>query len=300
MTSEKSPFLPAAAVRLAAAWILVGALFKLLLGTPADLPEIVREVPFSDGLVYRSVIAVELALALLAFTRPRLAWVPVGLLYVLFEVILATQIAEGADSCGCLGSKVTLTPWQMAGIDTALLVLMLVARPWRITSRGLPFRLLVPGILVVALLPWIFDREVTELPPDGGNSARPLYFPLDIDEWVGQTIYDSPLADLIEEDIGTLPPEGLWVLWRWTCDHCAEHLEEMVRTPPDAMFITLVRVREKHDSEENRAVFFMPEGAHVMHVNLPDSVEYVISTPAELWIEDGVIVSAEEIQLKDH
>ncbi|NJN14503.1 MAG: hypothetical protein HC813_02415, partial [Planctomycetes bacterium] len=56
----------------------------------------------------------------------------------------------------------------------------------------------------------------------------------------------------------------------------------------------LVRVREAHDSEENRAVYFLPEGPEVVHANLPDTVEYLIQTPAELVLEAGIIVSAKE------
>jgi hypothetical protein len=38
----------------------------------------------------------------------------------------------------------------------------------------------------------------------------------------------------------------------------------------------------------------MPEGGHVVHASCPDSVDYLVTTPAELWLEGGVIVRAEE------
>ena len=65
-----------AAVRLAAAWILVGACFKLFLGTPADLPAVVRGLWDGVGLTYRVVIAIELATVVLAMLRPALGFFP--------------------------------------------------------------------------------------------------------------------------------------------------------------------------------------------------------------------------------
>ena len=84
------------------------------------------------------------------------------------------------------------------------------------------------------------------------------------------------------------------MLYRWTCEHCADHLEEMVRNPPNAFFIVLVRMHEKHDNDENRMVYSMPEGEHVIHANMPASVEYVITTPGEIWVENGIITKASE------
>lgn len=294
MTDVKSPLLPALTVRLAALWILVGALFKLLYGTPLDLPPMVRAVPLEIGLVYKLAIGIELAITAVAFFRPRLGWWLVALQYVAFGVVLAPLVWEGAESCGCFGSSGP-KPSTMAIIDGALLALMLASRPWRLRSRGLPTAALAPLCAVLLAVPWPFDRSVTAPPPDDGKSPMAKgWASLPIEDWVGKTIYDTPLADLLVEDVGTLPTDGVWVLWRWQCSHCADHLEQMVREPPDALFITLVRVPEKLDSDENGVVYFMPEGPHVVHASLTDKVEYVLETPGELWLEGGVIVSARE------
>ena len=54
------------------------------------------------------------------------------------------------------------------------------------------------------------------------------------------------------------------------------------------------RKSERTDNEANRVVHLMPEGGFVQHAELPDSYTYVITTPGELIVENGVIVSARE------
>ena len=113
--ADASPALPALAVRLAAAWVLAGALFKLFLGTPADLPPTVVDAsPLGLAETYRTAIGIELAVVFLALVRPGTAWPLVVGMYAVFEVVLGAQLAAGAESCGCFGSKVTLTPLQMS------------------------------------------------------------------------------------------------------------------------------------------------------------------------------------------
>jgi hypothetical protein len=107
-------------------------------------------------------------------------------------------------------------------------------------------------------------------------------------------IYDTPLAKWVTGGAEALPPDGLWVIWRATCDHCAKHLEDLTYDPPDAPLITLIQLKEPHDTEANRVVHVMPEGGHVIHATCPDSVDYVLTTPAELWLEGGTIVKAVE------
>lgn len=293
-----------AAVRLAAAWILVGACFKLFLGTPADLPAVVRGLSLDDVLTYKLAIAIELATVVLACLRPGLGFWPVLGAYLVFEGILGSQLAAGAESCGCFGSKVKLTPVQMMAIDSTLLALMLLARPWRLGRGGAPWWLVLLLAAGGVALPFALNRQVgaPPVPADGGAAASAKlgakvgrgYVVLNVEEWVGQPIDATPLAKCIEGGIEQLPFEGVWILWRMTCDHCARHFEHLAQTPPDAPFITLVRLKEKQDTEANRQVTVLPEGDNVIQAQCPDTIDYLVQTPAELWLEGGVIVRAEE------
>ena len=107
---EKRSPLPVLIVRLCGLWIAVGALFKLLLGTPNDLPQIVRDFPLELGLTYNLTISIELCIALLALMRPRWSWLPLIAIYLVFEGVLVSQMAAGDANCGCFGSKITIPP----------------------------------------------------------------------------------------------------------------------------------------------------------------------------------------------
>ncbi len=290
--------LAAWAVRAAALWILAGALFKLLLGTPADLPQVVRDFPLELGLTYKLAIAIELCVASVAILRPRIGWIPLTAVYLVFEVVLVTQMAGGEASCGCFGSDVPMKPWMMMVMDTVLLVAVLVTRPWRITG-GLPWVAVLVACAIGIALPFLLDRQASGPAADGGGTEGggglgQEWAELNVEDWEGELIYDTELAKWIEGDPYSLPGDGLWVIWRWTCEHCALHLEELALNPTSHPFIVLVRLKEPHDTEANRAVFVMPQGDNVLEASCPPNVEYVITTPGELLVEGGIIVSAEE------
>ena len=126
----------------------------------------------------------------------------------------------------------------------------------------------------------------------------------DIENWIGQDIYDSPLAKspLGEHiDFDSFIPDGLWVFWRATCDHCAEHLAPLTTTEVGERIVTLVQLREKHDTEGNRAVHILPTGGFVQSAALPEALEYVIQTPGAMLVENGKITQAKEaVSPEDH
>ncbi|HED66612.1 MAG TPA: hypothetical protein ENJ09_13780 [Planctomycetes bacterium] len=292
---ERRP-LAVLAVTLGALWLLAGALFKLFLGTPNDLPPIVREFPLELGLTYNGAITIELVIAALALLVPRRGWIGLGLVFLVFDAILVRML--DAPSCGCFGSKVSLPPAVMLGIDSGLLVAMLAARPWRLAPRRIPTLVLAPTLAAVAVLPWLLDRQVTTLAEPGiahsteDSGAGERWLELDVESWVGKSLDETPLADFI--DLDSLIPDGIWVLYRTTCDHCAAHLAHLAQTEVGERMVTLVRLEEKTDNEANRVVHLMPEGGFVQHAELPDSLTYVITTPGELIVENGIIVSAKE------
>lgn len=301
-TPESRPF-ALFAVRLAALWVLAGACFKLFLGSPATLPPLLHDLPLELSLTYKLAIGTELLFVVLALGLPRIGWIAMVALYLVFEVILAILLAQGAESCGCFGSSVTLSPAQMMAIDTSILALLVLSRPWKGTGRGLNPALVGAVGAVVLALPFLYDRELQHAPVATNGIEAPAPAPpkpknawaiLDIENWVGESIYDTALAGLIEPDVGTLPIDGIWVLWRADCDHCAEHLEELYENPPDVPFLTLVQLEQKHDTEENRVVHFLPNGPNVVEASLPADVEYVMETPGEMVLEGSMIVAATE------
>jgi hypothetical protein len=280
------------------AWVAAGAIFKLIWGTPALLPEVVRGVPLELGVTYNLAIGIELALAAVALTRPRIGWLLLAALLAVFDVVLTTQIAAGTENCGCFGNKLSMPPWVMMVIDSVLLAGLLVLRPWRTAPRGLP--LLVPAALaaVALVVPWLLDRELEQGQiVANGKPVEGRWANLEVAKWVGKDIWDTPLGQppLSEYiDVASLPLDGLWVFWRQTCDHCAQHLAALAESEHGERLITLVQLEEPHDTLANRVVHALPDGNFVQHARLPPSIAYVIQTPAELALEGGRIVAAEE------
>lgn len=283
---------------LIALWVLAGATFKLFWGTPALLPKVVRDVPLELGLLYNLAIGIELAIVAVALARPRWGWWLQVALLLVFDAVLTTQIAAGDTNCGCFGSKLSMPPWLMLVIDTALLVFLLAVKPWRHLPAGAPP--LVPlGAAAVALaLPWLFDRQVQtgELVANG-KPVEGQWILLELEKWVGQTIFDTPLAQPPLDawiDVNTLPLDGLWVFWRATCEHCRDHLAHLADVEQGGRLITLVQLEEPNDTLANRVVNRMPDGNFVQHATLPPSLTYLLQTPAELVLEAGTITAAKE------
>lgn len=285
-------------IGLIACWILTGAIFKLFWGTPALLPAVVRDVPLELGVTYNLAIGIELAIAAIALVAPGWGWLLQAALLVVFDVVLTTQIAAGDANCGCFGAKFSMPPWLMMAIDSALLVVLIALRPWSARLRGLP--VVVPAALAAAALavPWFLDRQVdTETAAAGTAAPENAWIELDVDNWVGEDIWDTklgqpPLSEYI--DVMQLPLDGLWVFWRADCEHCAKHLGHMKSVETGQRLVTLVRLEQKHDSEANRVVHEMPDGNFVQYASLPPSISYILTTPAELLLEGGKIVAARD------
>jgi hypothetical protein len=286
------------AVRLAAAWIALGALFKLFVGSPNDLPPLVREFFLGPTLTFRLAIAIELSIALPALLLPRRLWGLVALQLAVFCAILVPLILSGAKSCGCFGSKVAIPPWAMLAIDGTLLAAIVLLRPWRSERGGVKF--LVP-IALALLFAWIspftlIDTGVAAPPasasatagPDAAAAPRalPRFVDWKPEDWVGQPIGETPLASLL--DVTIYPGDATWVLYSPTCEHCAAYLRRMegefASQPRVYVFVKL-----PGDEGAPTAVDRMPPGEHA---ELPPQVAYVITPPWELSLEGGVVRAA--------
>ena len=302
--NDRHPLGRAAAfvIALTGLWLLAGAVFKLFWGSPNLLPQVVRDVPLALGTTYRLAIAAELVLAMLALFKPKWGWpLLVGAL-LLFDVILTTQISAGAENCGCFGNKLSISPWVMLAIDSALLLGILATRPWSsLSGKGLPA---VPTVILAAALasiPWLYNREVAPAAPEGGGETTENgggeaqqggYLILDLDSWVGKDLSETELADYM--DVYATPPDATWIIYRATCDHCAEHLSQLTDSEIGQRYLVLCQLKEAHDTDENRSVHRMPEGDFVTHVEMPDTIVYVVTTPGELDVEGFVVVRGEQ------
>ena len=288
-TGSRSGF-SAVVVRLAGLWILAGAAAKLFLGTPKDLPEIVRTLaPFGLDLTFHLVIGIELAIVCLAWLKPRLAWPVILALYAFFDFILVSQLLAGAESCGCFGATIKVRPEIMLGVDSVLLISLLVSRPWSsIRGPGLSSLALAAGIALSFALPWLLIPSSTT-PSSETPGQAPRYVIWEPGKWVNRPIYEiEDLTRWVKTE--EFPMDGKVVLWRQGCDHCAAHLRMMAEQDDGMQSILLVQIRD--DLKDGRSVDLMPQGPHVTNAVLPENQEVVLTTPWELRIEGGMITSA--------
>ena len=66
------------------------------------------------GTLYRVAIGIELAVVAFALLRPRFGWALLVLQYLAFLGVLGVLIGQGVESCGCMGSTVSIAPGGMA------------------------------------------------------------------------------------------------------------------------------------------------------------------------------------------
>jgi len=301
MNEEKRP--PALfghlAVLLPALWLAIGASFKLFLGGPNDLPLFItqfgRDLDLLN-LVFCGAIGIELSIVILALLRPAIGWRLLALQYCIFLGILVQLELSGAASCGCLGANSSLSPLAMMGIDSVLLALLLLAKPWRLefSARGPAW--LAPALIIGALwLPWrIIDSG-------GTTEVEQLRFvDLQPAQWVDQNILSTPLGPHLDLD-PELDAHYLdycsWVFYRQTCDHCSEHLGQLERDYIGLPMV-LVKINEDGDNEENdvtkEVVDRLRGGELVKVIELTKDIQWVIETPAGLELEGGVVTRGEE------
>lgn len=302
-----------AALILACTWLAAGSLFKLFAGSPQDLPPVVRDLYLGEDLTFRLAIAVELAVVFTAILRPRWGWLLLALTFVVFDVVLAQLVASGAASCGCFGSKVKIPPLVMMGIDTALLGLLLLSRPWSARLAPIGPRWLLPALVVAgAVFPFfqvrsrgIDDIDWSAVASDGedagGASGKAevsgaRWINLHPEEWIGKTLFETKLPEALGWSEEEVPLEGLLVFYRWTCEHCAAHLMELAQTELGQRPVVLIRVPEEWDTPDNGAIHVWPEGPHVRRVELPGgaSITWNVDTPADVELEGGIVVRARE------
>jgi hypothetical protein len=250
---------------------------KLFLGTPADLPALVRGLPLPLSWTFQGVVATELFVGLTSLLVPARAWPLVLLLLVLFASVLGTQLAAGAQSCGCFGEKLKIPPATALALDAALLALLVAARPWRLAAPGRWWVGAAAACLVIALAaPLLLAREGTR------------YVTLEPRDWVGRTLRETELAPYLDGE----PRDGLWFFWRKSCPVCADCMIDLGYRERERE-VTLVEVPDDASAHDGRS-HELPSAPNFHRMELPADVDWVVATPAELVLEGGRVVSARE------
>jgi hypothetical protein len=261
-------------------WILAGCLLKALYGSPADLPPAVRALPFALPTTFLLVLGVEAFVGLGTLLRPGRFWPLAALLLVTVAAVAGSQVAAGASSCGCFGKTVTLAPATMLAIDLGLLLVLFAARPWRLLRGG-------PGDVVALVLALVAAGAVvpTVAAQAEDGPQGPRYVVLEPKTWVGQPIRETTLA--AHADLARAR-DGVWVLYRDSCEMCAECLALMKGLEYGARELTLVRLSEPPSPDKPPHVHEMPNGAFARRIDLPVT-QWVCDAPTWIVVEGGVV-----------
>jgi len=164
------PSLAQIALSLGLLWLAAGALYKLFEGSPNDLPATVKDLsPLGSLATMRLAVGIELAVIGLVIALPRIGWFFLAGALAVFCAVLVPLVLDGAESCGCFGGNITIDPKVMLAVDGALLVLILVSKPWRVLPResGLGAAALLPFLAVAVLAPYgkLQDAELPSVEP---------------------------------------------------------------------------------------------------------------------------------------
>ncbi len=276
-------------VRVTSLWVLTGALFKLFLGSPNDLPPSVQA--FLGGMVttFRVAIAVELCVVILALLRPRLGWLPLVGLFLFFDAVLVPLATAGEASCGCFGSTVTISPAVMLAIDTVLLAAVLATRPWSTFAKRPLKPLLLAPLFALAILAPLMKFQPVVLDDGAGEdgSAGPTegeFYEFRTDEWEGQMLHDTDLASFVDADVFPIPCHV--VLYRQTCEHCKAHFDKMYENPITDRAVVLIRVPDPEDTPENEVTTNKPADAFLVELPPLKRGYGGVTTPMSFEVDD--------------
>ena len=310
-------------VRLAAAWIGLGAVLKTFSGLPGDLPAPVLALDLDPILVVTVAAGVETLVAVVALAAPQIGWWPVAALLALFTSILAGHWWQGGGSCGCFGTALILPAWLMIAIDVGLLAGTIVAaRAARGSMSGPSSRTGVKvacglGLVLAIAAAAIADRRLESVrpvesiaavvPPDLTASAPPRAWSMPTDlpaqvllrpsQWIGKPLADTEFGRWV--DTSGFPADGRMILYYESCNHCADHLRSLAdgqeADPAAAPAFILAQIPTPKAYTGRLFVDRVPKAA--VHVTLPDAVgAYVITPPWDVFLEGGRVVRAERVK----
>ena len=310
-------------------WLLAGASVKLYTLNPKLLPEPVLLVVRDSARIFgienlswwlgtslRTMIAVEIMLALVMISAPRLARFAASFILTIFLAVLVATMAMAArrdgisaiwsGSCGCFGS-VSPPPLGMFAIDGILLLGVIFFRPIREANPpgrigsvlaataigfGLAFSMPSPKITITPVQPSPADPTTTATPPaETGWGAMPTtlesFYVADFENWVGTPLASHALARLISRPLPDWIDSDRFhlILYREDCEHCHTLLEDFFFGPLDTKAIAVAIP----DIDPANAMA-MPCEECVLHT-LPEGPPYVLATPILLTVEGGTVLA---------
>ena len=294
-------------------WILIGALFKLVGNSPANLPVVVVKwlgaLGIDLGFALHAAVAMELMAVGIIWCIPRLAR-PVALMILgLFVPVLVGDVVTGAASCGCFGA-VQVHPLITFAVDITLLTGVALSSH---RAESLKWADEVPSWQVVAGFVWVVVAFIVAFgyPFHGSYSKRagaspepaqarpklavpvPSYYMPQYDSWVGRPWRQLDLARWVHPQIRIEKGRVQYIiLYRKDCEHC-HHLLQRFFSGKLTVPTTVVAVPDKRGFPQH-GVLPMPCTA-CSQAELPSGCDWFFSTPVMIRLRNGVVECAAQV-----
>lgn len=294
-------------------WLGIGAVLKLIDGSPSNLPAALVKwlggLGFDLRFVLEFSIAVELVVVGVMILVPGLARFAGIVMLGSFLPVLIGDVALGASSCGCFGA-VQIPPWVTLVTDVFFLVsLVFLARgipplkmprllpTWQVVAVG------IWSVLSVAVAFGLTPSGISgESAGSGGSEIRSAgpaegYYLPDYTTWVGTPFIELDVAGWIRGLPEDLEEGQQYVLfYRKDCEHCHE-LMEFFFADELPLPTTAVAVPEKAGFPSVGVQPFVCGSCRL--AELPAGVDWFMQTPVLVRLTDGVVDCAAEITAAD-
>jgi len=292
-------------------WLLVGAVLKMVDGSPSNLPTVFVKWLGPVGVdllfVLKYTVALELAVVGVVWLLPRLAR-PVALAMLgAFLPVLVGEIMLGASSCGCFGA-VQIPPIVTLAMDGGLLLgVWLLGRrsPTLTVSRQMPTsRTVLAGLWILASFAVGFyatgrlgadtgpaadvaaTSQAQALPKDG-------YYVPDYADWLNMQWHDLAIAGWVAGAPQDMERGSQYVIfYRKDCEHCHE-LMELFFADTLQFPTTAIAVPERNGFP-TEGVLPMP-CSECRQAELPAGCDWFMQTPVLVRLENGVVACAAEV-----
>ncbi len=238
---------------------------------------------------------------LLAGLYPRWTWRGALLCFGAFGSVSLWKAISGEASCGCFG-RVPISPWQTLVVDGAIVMLLLHWGPerdesvFKQSSRSANRRAVgVVGVSIAVGIPAALVMAAyrpAAITPQGAIAGQSQFVVLKPAEWIGNRF---PLIDWV--DIGGQLARGEWIvlLYHVGCPECREMIAEYGQLghdphkASDARRVALIQA--PHSGSRFTGDVDVSSCPGCVSGQLSDSRRWFVSTPAVVFLEDGVVSS---------
>ncbi len=289
------------------AWIIFGAVQKVLAGSPKSLPRPVLDaggiIGFQDHhLLLAILVCIEFFFVGLMLFVPKLARISAVIMLGVFLIVLSADMFGygNYESCGCFGEK-SLSPIIMFAIDFALLIGIVVCKP-RVSKCHMNKGKRAPiAAALFIILAWLFtfNSIMYAKNNDNVNALDPMlpslpssWYPTNIADWRGKSVDDIEFFGWVKEWPHDIHEGKQYIIfYSLTCDHCEVLLWEHFEFP--TVPTTLVAIPQSTEGFDYDSAFENPCN-DCSKTELRIGTDWIIGTPLVIALEDGVVKCATE------